>query len=195
VGLAVAATAHGLLFRTRWLPVLVDVGLVTLAAGTGLLLLLPGHDPAYVVGGAAFLLGLGAGATVSPGLFLAALGVPSARLGRAFALVVLLRAVAAFAVGPAVLHVAQGDRDLGHGVRVGLTAMLVLAILGLVAALLIPALSGARLREPDLEAWLECGERGLPSPKAAVHVRSGSDEAAEPLVPERLRRRAWARRS
>lgn len=186
VGLVVAAVAFGALFRTRWLPVLVDVGLVALGLGA-VVLLAAGSDPgAGAVLPATFLLGLGAGATVSPGLFLAALGVPSSQLGRAFALVELLRSEAGFAVTPVVLFLVDTAQDPARAVRTALLAMLTLTALGLVAALAIPALSGARLRTPDLHRWLDEGEQALPSPTTAVHARPGvDDDVAEPLLPRK----------
>jgi hypothetical protein len=69
--------------------------------------------------------------------------------------------------------------------------MVVLAGVGVVVALAVPAISGARLRAPDLDSWLE-GDRAVPSPPTATHLRPGVDaeaEAAEPLLPQRLRRR------
>lgn len=192
VGLLVAAVLFGVLFRSRFVLLLVLAGMAALVAGTAWLLLAYGRGPQGVVDAvpaAAALLGFGAGATVSPGLFLAGLGVPSARLGRAFALVMLLRAAASYAVAPVVLHTAQGAANLSAGVRSGLVGMLVLAVTGLVLAVVIPALSGARLRAPDLRAWLEHGGQALPSPVTAVHVRPGRrDDTAAALLP-RLRRR------
>jgi MFS family permease len=188
-GLAVAAVLLGVLFRTRFVPVLVDVGLASLAASAALFMALDPADPQPLMAVGAALLGFGAGATVSPGLLLTGLGVPSRRLARAFALVQLLRSMATYAVAPVVLHVAQGGADLAAGVRSGLVVVLVLTVLGLAATLAVPALSGARLREPDLEAWLE-GDQALPSPTTGIHLRPGvEDEAAEPLLPRPLRRR------
>jgi MFS family permease len=181
VGAALASVAFWRLFATRWVPVLVDVGLVALAGG--LVVLLADSTSAAAVLPAVLLLGIGAGATVSPGLFLIGLGMPSQQLGRAFALVQLLRSMATYAVAPIVVAVAPGHD--------GLLAMAVVAGAGLVAALAVPALSGARLRAPDLEAWL-AGDKALPSPPTGTHVRPGVDAAAEddaePLLPERLRR-------
>ncbi len=188
VGLVVATAAFGLLFRTRWVPVLVVVGLLALVAGTLLLLHLPAARPGPRVGWAAAALGFGAGATVSPGLFLAALGLPSASIGRAFALVELLRSEAAFAVAPVLAAVAHGRGDLASGVDLALWALVGLGVLGVLTALVVPWLSGARLRAPDLEAWLERGEQALPTPTTLVHVRPGTqDEVAEPLLPRRAR--------
>jgi len=189
VGLVPAAALFGLLFRTRLLPVLVNIGLLALVGGCTLLLGLSSSGGTWPVGWASALLGFGAGATVAPGLFLAALGVRSRLLGRAFALVQLLRLTVTFAIGPVVLYLAQQQASPAAGVRLAVWATLTLAVAGLVLSLLIPALSGARLQAPDLEGWLHDGERGLVSPATAVHVRPGvEDHDAHALVPSRLRR-------
>jgi MFS family permease len=190
VGAAIAAVVFWRLFATRFVPVLVDVGLLLLAAAA----VLPLLDPdAAMVPVAALLLGLGAGSTVSPGLFLIGLGMPSDRLGRAFALVQLLRSVATYAVAPVVLALATGHGSPSEsGLRSGLLAMAVLAVAGLLAAVLVPAVSGARLRAPDLETWL-AGDSAVPSPPTATHLRPGVDaeleEGAEPFLPTRWRGR------
>jgi MFS family permease len=186
VGLLLAAVAFGALFRSRWVPVLVNAGLVCLIAATALLLVSGTSRPGPAILWSAWLLGFGAGATVSPGLFLAALGVPSQLLGRAFALVELLRSAAAFAVAPVVVAITQANSDLAAGITTGLLITLGVAVVALLASLLIPALSGARLRKPDLVGWLEDGEQALASPTTAVHVVPGlEDESAEPLLPRR----------
>ena len=188
VGLLVAATAFGLLFRTRWLPVL-DAGLACLVVAAALMLLVGASRPAGWTLVATLLLGFGAGATVSPGLFLAGFGVPSRLLGRAFALVQLFRSEATFAVAPLVVALAALSHDPAAGLRLGFLVTLVLAAVGLLTALLLPAVSGARLRTPDLAAWLEAGEQAMVSPTTAVHLRRGlGDESAEPLLPRRDRR-------
>ncbi len=190
VGLVVAAVVFGAVFRTKYMPVLVNVGILTLIAGTALLLTVDPARPGAVVPLATALLGFGAGATVSPGLFLAGLGVPAQQIGRAFALVELLRSIAAFAVAPLVAYVVQTSSGVTAGVHTGLWVSLGIGVAALVCSLAIPALSGARLRTPDLESWLEDGEQALPSPRTMVHARPrAQDEDAEPLVPERVRRR------
>ena len=65
------------------------------------------------------LTGIGLGATVAPALFVAGFSLPSANLQRVFAIVELLRAVAAFMIAPIFAHLAltvggsleAGDRD------------------------------------------------------------------------------------
>ena len=105
----------------------------------------------------------------------------STSLGRAFALVELLRAEAAFAVAPVVLFLAQRAPDLGDGVHLGVELMLALAVVGLLVALGVPALSGARLRAPDLSAWLDDGDKALPSPLVGSRVRAVDDPEREAL--------------
>jgi MFS family permease len=191
VGLVPAAVAFGLLFRTRWVPYLVNVGLAALAGAAVLLLRLDASGSTTTVSWAALLLGFGAGATVAPGLFLAGLGVRSQLLGRAFALVQLLRLTATFAVAPVVLYLVQQAASPVAGVRLGGWITLALAVAGLVASVAIPVLSGARPHTPDLEAWLEDGERALTSPITGVHVRPGvEDDDAHELVPGSMRRRS-----
>ncbi len=190
LGLVPAAAAFGILFPTRFLPYLVNAGLLALVGGCALLLALGGSGTTWPVPWAAVLLGFGAGATVAPGLFLAGLGVRSQLLGRAFALVQLLRLTATFAVGPVVVYLAQQQSSPADGVRLGIWITLGLAVAGLVASLVIPAVSGARPHAPDLEGWLEDGERGLVSPATAVHLRPGvEDEDAHAFVPRPSRRR------
>src|SRR4051812_6200953 len=91
LGMLVAAGSFGLLFRTRFVPVLATVGIAALFAASIVPLTLSPTNVTGVVILSAALLGFGAGATVSPGLFMCGLGLPSKALGRAFALVQLLR--------------------------------------------------------------------------------------------------------
>lgn len=189
IGLVLAAGLFGALVRTRFLAVLVLAGLAALIGGALLLLVLSRTAPDATIRWAAVLLGFGAGATVSPGLFLAGFGVPSAMLGRAFALVELLRSEAGYAVAPIVAVIVQGGSSPETGFRTGVVITLALAAAGLLVALVLPAVSGARLRAPDLRAWLDDGEQALPSPTTATHLRpSVEDDDAEPLLPRSLRR-------
>jgi hypothetical protein len=188
LGMVVAACLFGLLFRTRFVPVLATAGVAALFAASLVPLSLSSSNVTGVVLVSSALLGFGAGATVSPGLFMCGLGLPSKALGRAFALVQLLRSIATYAVAPVVVFAVGEAATLSAGIRGGLVAMAALSGLGFVAVLLVPALSGARLRRPDLESWLQGGQ-ALPSPVTGVHLRPGvHDDQAAPLLPRRMRR-------
>lgn len=168
VGVVIAASLFGRLIRTRWVPVVAFVGLALLVAA-GVLYADPHRHWAILAGSA--LLGLGAGSTVSPGLFLAAFGVPSKTVGRAFALVELLRSEAAYLIGPVLLYVAQHDGSPAHGLAVATWVTVGLTAAGLVLVLALYRASGVPLRSPDLRGWLDGDEQALESPETAQRVR------------------------
>jgi len=153
LGAVVTAFLFGRLFFTAHVPLLAFGGLVALL-GTGLLLTGAGGGDSALIAVGAGGIGLGVGAAVAPGLFVAGFALPSLQLPRIFALVELLRGVAAFLTAPLIIHLARtsGD-DLGDGIRtatwvtVGLIAVGVVAVAGIVAA------GGVRLRQPRVEAW------------------------------------------
>jgi hypothetical protein len=113
LGAIVGAVVVGVLFLTRWLPVLAVGGLLLLALAAWLLTGLTATTGYGNIAWVAALLGLGAGVSVVPGLFLAALSMPAALVGRALALVTLLRYALQYAVGPALTH-AIGTRATIH---------------------------------------------------------------------------------
>lgn len=148
-GVVVAAWLFKTVLPTRWLPLLAFTGLVLVAAGGGVLLALGGRQSLPVVAVAGLLLGFGAGAGVSPGLFMAGLSVPSDRLGPTFALVELLRSEAAFLVGPVLLGVA-----MSAGVHLAVLVVVVAAVAGTAVFGALLLLGGVRPHAPDLEGWL-----------------------------------------
>lgn len=180
LGAVLGAVLLWRLFATRWVPVLVEIGLLALGAGTALVL---GGWTGVSAGIAVLLLGFGASATVSPGLFLTGLGLRSDELARAFALVQLLRSVATYAVAPVALGLALRASSPEAALRTGLLVVAIGCGVGMVVLLALLVVSGGRLRAPDLDAWLG-GEKALPSPATAVHLRPGlEDDEAEPLRP------------
>ncbi|HET6298490.1 MAG TPA: MFS transporter [Kribbella sp.] len=170
-GVVVAAILFKSVLRTRWLPVLALGGLGVTALGGVLLLGLGsgGSLPLLLVSG--LLLGFGAGAGVSPGLFMAGLSVPSNRLGPTFALVELLRSEAAFLVAPAVAQFVTLYTDPAVGVQV---AVLILVVICMVSGALILGLlllGGARPHVPDLDAWIAGEHPAYRSPRLANAIR------------------------
>ena len=94
-------------------------GMILLAAGIAVFRIeVPSSQALTLVGSG--LTGLGLGATVAPALFVAGFSLPAANLQRVFAIVELLRAVAAFMVAPIFVHfaaTASGGLDAGTGDR------------------------------------------------------------------------------
>lgn len=177
VGIVVAAALFAALFRTRFVPVLALSGLAFLAGAGVLLTIADPGAPAngWVVPAAAAMLGFGAGASVSPGLFMAGLGAPSSQIGPAFALVELLRSEAAFIAAPVLLDVATGGVPPPGALTSGLasTGWAIVGMLagGLCVLGLLFVASGARLRRPDLENWIDQGGQALHSPQLAEPLR------------------------
>ena len=170
-GILVAAWLFKALLPTRRLPALTMSGVVLTAIGGVLVPWFagPGSIPLLVI--AVLLLGYGAGAGVSPGLFMAGLSVPSNRLGPTFALVELLRAEAAFLVAPVLLAIAMAAGDLASGIRVA-AMILVLATAARGAGLAVLwRLGGVRSQQPDLEGWLTGERTAFDSPRLADAVR------------------------
>jgi hypothetical protein len=124
---------------------------------------------------AAALLGLGAGATVSPGLYLAGLSLPSRIIGRIFALVELVRSVADFIISPIMVELAgagaSGGGASAAGIRdaiwITLGVTLAMTLFGVGSYLL----GNVGLPLPDVQAWIEGSEPAFRSPPLAGAVR------------------------
>ena len=148
----VAAVLLGVLFRTRYLPLLVLAGMLLLIVAAGVLLL-PGiaGRPAWILA-ATGLLGLGAGATVSPGLFLSGMSLPSSILGRIVALIELVRSVGDFLIAPVMVGIAGPGATHAHlalWITLAAASGATLLCVGLYLA------GGIGLPEPKLRPWLE----------------------------------------
>ncbi|WP_217919310.1 MFS transporter [Actinomadura sp. BRA 177] len=167
-GLVAAAWLFKTMLTTRWLPALAFTGTGLVAAGGALLLWLP---PVPVIAVAGALLGFGAGAGVAPGLFMAGLSVPSNRLGPTFALVELLRAEAAFLIGPVLVHIAMLSDDLAQGIRLTILIMVLIVLAGAVVLLGLLLAGSARPHAPDLRSWLAGESPAYHSPRLGAAFR------------------------
>lgn len=185
----VTAAIFGAIFRTRFTPLYAIGGLIVLCAAAAVLTgVATGGDLRIAVG--AGLLGLGVGAAVSPGLFIAGFSLASAQIQRVFALIELQRGVTAFLFAPVVLYLA-GVLAPGKAAGIADAAWICFGVCaaGVVAALLLFFAGGARLRRPDLARWQEEGEPAWDSPALFAAVRPAEDE-----LPEREAVRPHARR-
>src|SRR6201999_640469 len=99
------AIVFGAVFSTRFIHYYALTGMVILAAGVLVLRAVIPPGSALTLAGSA-LVGIGIGASVVPALFLAGYSLRSASIQRVFAILELLRAIAAFLIAPILLHFA-----------------------------------------------------------------------------------------
>jgi len=172
-GAVVTALALGLVVKKRSLHYLPLVGMIALAAGIAVFRIeVPSSQALTLVGSG--LTGIGLGATVAPALFIAGFSLPAANLQRVFAIVELLRAVAAFLVAPIFAYFAStASGGLDAGTATALWVGLGLAVAGGAVGAAIYALSGARPQAPDIEGFLSGASPAWYSPPLLARVRSG----------------------
>lgn len=163
-GAILTALLFGAIFFTRFVPAMAFSGLLVLVgAGAILTGAATGGDAIVLVGSG--MLGVGVGASVSPALFSTGFSLPSQQLPRIFALVELLRGVAAFLAAPLLLHLAEtAGASPAAGIETGVWVATGIALFGAVFAAAIFARGRAALQRPDLERWLEGDEPALHSP-------------------------------
>jgi MFS family permease len=173
-GALITAYLLGHVIGKRTLQYLPLVGMGFLAAGIGVFLIqLPPTQGLTLIGSS--LTGIGLGATVAPALFTAGFSLPSATLQRVFAIVELLRAVAAFMIAPVFAHFALTvGGDPVTGTKIALGVGLGFAIAGAVIPLAIYLLGGARPETPNLERFMFGDEPAWDSPPLLAAVRGRS---------------------
>ncbi len=176
-GAVVSAVALGTVIRRRAIHYLPLVGMILLAAGIAVFLIeVPSSQTLTLIGSG--LTGLGLGATVAPALFVAGFSLASNSLQRVFAIVELLRAVAAFMVAPIFVYIAaNAGSDLDAGTRIALWIGLGLAVGGATVGVAIYMLSAARPQTPDLERFLAGTSPAWDSPPLLARVRSSFSPA------------------
>jgi MFS family permease len=185
VGAVLAAFALGVVMDKRAMQYLPLVGMAFLAAGIAVFRIqLPPTQSLALVGSG--LTGLGLGATVAPALFCAGFSLPAANLQRVFAIVELMRAVAAFLIAPIFVHFAAtvgGNPRAGTGIALWIG--LGLAIGGAAIAMLVYLLGGARPQTPQVRQFVDGGGPAWYSPPllAAVRSRSTRSRLAEESTP------------
>ena len=170
-GAILTAVALGVVFNKRsihWLPL---AGMVLLAAGIAVFRIeLPPTQALTLIGSG--LTGIGLGATVAPALFVAGFSLPSRNLQRVFAIVELLRAVAAFMIAPVFAHLAVtvgGSLEAGTGIALWIGFGL--AVGGGALGVLLYVLGGARPQTPDIERFLDGEAPAWYSPPLLARVR------------------------
>ena len=159
IGVLLTAFALGRALRTRFLMLLPLAGMVVLIAAALILAIFPDDGPWPLTLFVAGLLGLGAGATVAPGLWVAALSLPANLVGRTFALVELVRSEGDFIMAPVILQFAQifsvAVPLTMSGIRFAAWIAVAVAVVSTIAIVAIFLAGGAALRTPDIDHWLE----------------------------------------
>jgi len=172
-GAVITAVLLGVVFNKRAIHYLPLVGMLSLAAGIAVFRIeVPASAALTLIGSG--LTGIGLGATVAPALFVAGFSLPANNLQRVFAIVELLRAVAAFMIAPIFAHFAVtvgGNLDTGTGIALWIG--LGLAICGALIGVAVYALGGARPQAPDIDRFIGFEGPAWYSPPLLARVRSG----------------------
>ncbi|HEY2654951.1 MAG TPA: MFS transporter [Solirubrobacteraceae bacterium] len=180
----ITAVVLGVVFRTRGLHYLVLGGMLSLIAGILVLLSrLPPTSLGMAIGSG--LVGLGVGGSVAPALFIAGFSLRNNALQRVFAIIELLRGVAAFAVGPVLIHVATTvGGSPAAGTRSALWICFGIASAGTLFAVSLYALGGVRPPAPALETWQSGEAPAWYSPPLLARIRDSSRATVltEPLA-------------
>jgi MFS family permease len=174
-GAVITAILLGVVFRRRSIHYLPLAGMFFLAAGIAVFAAqMPPSEASTLIGSG--LIGLGLGATVAPALFVAGFSLPSANLQRVFAIVELLRAVAAFMIAPIFAHFAvTAAGGFEAGTEIVLWIGVGMALVGAALGVAIYALGGARPQTPDIDRFLDGDDPAWYSPPLLARVRGGPD--------------------
>lgn len=175
----ITAAVFGAVFNRRSLHYLPFFGMACLAVGTAVMALLRPSAPVALVGSG--LVGLGVGAAVVPALFIVGWSVRSSALGQAFAIVELLRAVAAFMVAPILLYVAT---SVVSGATIALWVTFGLSAGGAIVAAGIYVAGAARPVAPAMQRWFGGQEPGWDSPPLLARLRRPPLEHNYPVAAE-----------
>jgi MFS family permease len=164
----VGALIVGFVLTSRWVLTMPLFGMISLSLAAWWLTGITASSGDLRILAVAAALGLGASLTVTPGLLMAALSVPPLLVGRAIALVELLRLVSAYTVGPVLLYIARSYGSRGQslltGIHTGYWIILGFMLAGMLVITLIYLRGGARLHPPGLETFLNEGEPAFDSP-------------------------------
>jgi hypothetical protein len=171
-GAVLTAFALGYVITRRSIHYLPLVGMGFLAAGILVFRIeVPSSEGLTLL--ASFLTGIGLGATVAPALFAAGFALRATNLQRVFAIVELLRAVAAFMIAPIFAHLAENaGGGFDEGVGIALWIGFALALLGGAIPVLLYLFAGARTEAPDLERFLDGEDAAYYSPPLLAKLRN-----------------------
>jgi nucleotide-binding universal stress UspA family protein/MFS family permease len=171
VAAIIAAIIFGAVFSRRLIHYFALTGMVLLVAGILVLRsTIPPTQTLTLVGSG--LIGVGVGASVTPALFLAGFSLRSAAIQRVFAILELLRAVAAFLIVPILLHFATTLTGLATpAMDTALWICFGLSAGGALVGILLYLLGRVRPPAPALQRWMGGQEPAWYSPPLLAGVR------------------------
>ncbi len=183
VAAVLVAIVFGAVFSKRLIHYFALAGLLFLAAGIAVLAISIPATSALALTGSG-LIGVGIGASVVPALFLAGFSLRSASIQRVFAILELLRAVAAFMVTPILLYFATSLTGTPTP-QTGTTLWICFGLAAGAAAVGVALYALARLRPPApaLDVWMSGQEPAWYSPPllaAALHRAPVTPSAEAP---------------
>ncbi len=183
VAAVLVAIVFGAVFNKRLIHYFALTGLLFLAAGIAVLTISIPATSALALTGSG-LIGVGIGASVTPALFLAGFSLRSASIQRVFAILELLRAVAAFMVTPILLYFATSLT----GAATPQTSTTLWICCGLAAGAAavgvgLYALGRVRPPAPALNVWMSGQEPAWNSPPLLAAVRHQPSLPAEVPTP------------
>jgi MFS family permease len=184
-GAILTAFALGVVITRREMHYLPLAGMVFLAAGIAMFLVQTPPSQTLILIGSA-LTGIGLGASVAPALFVAGFSLPSANLQRVFAIIELMRAVAAFMIARVFAHFAATvGGNLQSGTQIALWIGLGLAVVAAIIAVALYVLGGARPETPDVDRFMEGELPAWYSPPLLARIRKRSRRQALAEEPSR----------
>jgi MFS family permease len=170
-GAILASIAFGVVFSTKYIHYFTLFGMVSLAVGIYVIMGTVPASAGLALAGSA-LIGIGVGASVVPALFLAGFSLRSASIQRVFAILELMRAIAAFMIVPILAHFAISLAGTPTpAMRTTLWVCFGLAVGGTVVGVLLYALGGSKPPAPSLERFLGTDQPGWHSPALFAGVR------------------------
>jgi len=164
----------GAVFKTRFLHYYALAGMLFLAIGIVVVNgAVPPTAPLLAVGSG--LIGIGVGAAVVPALFIAGFSLRSNNIQRVFAIIELIRAVAAFMIAPVLLHAAVIiDGNFVSGAHIVLWICFGISLIGAVVGAVLYAAGGVRPPTPRLAEWSSGAEPGWYTPPLFAKWRARS---------------------
>jgi len=170
-GAVLASIVFGVVFSSKYIHYFTLFGMACLAVGILVIRWSIPPTPGLALTGTA-LIGIGVGGSVVPALFLAGFSLRAASIQRVFAILELMRAIAAFMIVPILAHFATSLAGVPTA-AMGTTLWVCfgLAVGGTVLGVLIYVLGGARPPAPSIERFLGGLEPGWESPALFAAIR------------------------